>query len=252
MIWIQPPVIDDDEEARKAAIEKHLAKFRERKNVLLTSLRSAHDRGSKAKPFDNDKLWSQIEILAYIHYSRLRIMHATVSAGDRRAQYREIADTLRRAHTMLEEALQSSDLANDLIGSWWHGTAEYAEADGHFVDLLYIENKFKKMIKKLTVLESAATRAADEVQRGRGRPRGTSVLSPQYIYALANLYRDHTGLKPGAGKGPFVRFTMAYLTAIGHANIGSVAEATVIDAIKDLRARTRRNPGKWAPSPFED
>jgi hypothetical protein len=251
-IWIEPPATADDEESRLAANLKQLAKFGEHKDVLLRCLRSAYDRGPKTNPFDRDKLWSQIEGLAYAHYMLLQIEQETVIPAERKTRYRDIANALAHAHRLIEEAMRSTDLEDDLINSWWQGTTEYAEANGRFVDVLYIVNEFKKKIAELAALQSAAARAAEEVQRGRGRPKGTSVLPSRYIRELARLYRNHTGLKPGAGQGPFARFAMAYLTAIGHGNVGSVTEATLIDIIKDIRSRMRRNPTGGKPSPFEE
>jgi hypothetical protein len=172
-----------------------------------------------------------------------------MGAADRKARYRDIADALGQARSMIEDAMRSPDLADDLIWSWWQGTTEYADAAGRFVDLLYVEREFEKVVKGLAALEAAAARATEETQRGPGRPRGTSVLSPKYVYLLAALYRDRTGSKPGAGLGPFARLVGAYLTAIGQ---GLVSEATVVDSIKDVRAQALRNPSKWGPAPFED
>jgi hypothetical protein len=252
VIHTEPQVIDNYEEARLAPIQKQLAKFSEHKEVLLSCLRKAYDRGPKTKPFERDKLWVQIEGLAHLHYMLLQIEQETVSPAERKTRYSDIANALGRAHSLIEEAMRSTDLEDDLINSWWLGTTEYAEANGRFVDVLYIVNEFKKKIAELAALQSAAARAAEEVQRGRGRPKGTSVLPSKYIRELARLYRGHTGLKPGAGQGPFARFAMAYLTAIGHGNVGSVTEATLIDIIKDIRSGMRRNSTGGRPSRFEE
>jgi hypothetical protein len=232
-----------------AAREEQLTKFREHKEVLLSHLENAYDRSPKAEPFDKDKSWSQIETLAYIQYYTHRIGQQAMGAGERRTRHREIADVLTRARSMIEDAMRSPDLADDLIGSWWHGTTEYEEAGGRFVDLLYIEREFEKVTKGLAVLEEAAVRASNGAQQGPGRPRGSSVLWPAYIRPLADLYRKCTGLKPGAGQGPFARFVGAYVTAIG---LGLIGEDRLVEIIKDVRARTLMKSSKSGPSPFED
>jgi hypothetical protein len=150
-----------------AAIKEQLTKFREHKEVLLSHLENAYDRSPKAEPFDKDKSWSQIETVAYIHYSERRIRQQAMGAGERRTRHREIADVLTRARSMIEDAMRSPDLADDLIGSWWQGTTEYAEAGGRFVDL---KREFEKVTKGLAVLEEAAVRASNGAQQG---PRAT-------------------------------------------------------------------------------
>jgi hypothetical protein len=72
-----------------------------------------------------------------------------------------------------------------------------------------------------------------------------------YIEALAAVYRDKTGSKPGAGNGPFAKFVMEFLTALGRRNI---EYETVIKAIKDARRWTLKRPAatKWGASPFDE
>ena len=157
---------------------------------------------------------------------------------------------LERARDMISEAMQS-DVGNDLIAGWWEGASEYAEVEGRFVDLLYIEREFETVVTSLAALETAATRAADNVSTRRGRPKGTAILPRHFIEALAAVYRDTTGSKPGAGDGPFAKFVMEFLTALGHRNI---QYESAIDAIKDARRWALKRPAasKWGPSPFDD
>jgi hypothetical protein len=62
------------------------------------------------------------------------------------------------------------------------------------------------------------------------------------------LYRDTTGSKPGAGDGPFAKFVMKFLNALGR----NIEYESVIDAIKDARTRSLQNSIGWAPSPFDE
>ena len=91
-----------------------------------------------------------------------------------------------------------------------------------------------KAVAILKTLENAARRAARDVRRPGGRPKGTAVLQPDHIIGLAGLYRRSTGAKPGAGPGPFSRFVCEFLRGVGQSDPVS---ASVIDAIKDARAK---------------
>jgi hypothetical protein len=228
------PAPDPSTEAFLAAVEEQLTKFREHKEVLLSHLENAYDRSPKAEPFDKDKSWSQIEMLAHFQYAYTRLKQQGIRAGERRTRYREIADVLTRARSMIEDAMLSPDLADDLIDSW-EGPTEYVEAGG---DLVYIdiEGEIEKVMKGLAALEKAAAQAVSGTQRNPGRPRGSSVLSPAYIRPLADLYRKCTGLKPGAGQGPFARFVGEYLIAIG---LGLIGEDRLVDIIKRMFAPAR-------------
>jgi len=107
------------------------------------------------------------------------------------------------------------------------------------------------VIVSLAALETAACRAADEVPKARGRPKGSAFLSRGFIEGLAGVYQNSTGSKPGAGDGPFARFVYGFLTALGR---GNIEYDSVVDAIKDTRDRARMRPAstKWGSSPFDD
>jgi hypothetical protein len=228
-----------------ASIEERLTEFRKHKEDLLSELQKAYERGPKAEPFDKDKLWSDLETVARLQHSVEKIKRETMGAVERKARYSELADALTRARSLLEAVMGTSDLADDLINSWWQGTPEYAEAGSKFVDLLYIEREFEKVRKGIAVLEEAATRAISSAQTATGRPSKGDTAA--YIYSLADLYRRCTGLKPGVGHGPFARFVGEYLAATGR----NLAEETVVEIIKNARAQARLNASQWA-SIFDD
>jgi hypothetical protein len=142
------------------------------------------------------------------------------------------------------------DLAEHLIKEWLQGTKHLADATEQYTNLLYFEAELEEVTERLSELGVAANQVADEAHRGRGRPKGNSVLPWNYIYALAKDYRNSTGRKPGAGDGPFARFIYEFLTALG----GDLEYESVVDAIKDVRARSlmRTAISKWGPSPFDD
>jgi hypothetical protein len=243
------PVHDAGTEDFKRMIDTLLAQFGSHEETILSFLRSAYDGGAEVAPFDARRAWHGIEGLAHRYYVREWVKREARSSADREARFREIGGTLGRAREMIDEATSAPDLADDLIWAWWEGTSEFSEARGAFVDLLYIEREFEKVLESLATLTAGAIRAADRVHKGRGRPRGTSVLPQDYIIGLASVYRNSTGSKPGAGQGPFAWFVSAFCSAIGRQVI---TDATVIDAIKDARSHLLQNPSGWGPSPFDE
>ena len=260
-ITYERPEYDAETKALLVAIETGLAEFGRHKDTLLAILRDGYERGiksapvdadgTKPMPFDADRAWSlNLEGLAHQYFHRERVKQKVTTPADRQARLRAIAKVLERARDMIGEASQS-DVGDDLISGWWEGSSEYAEAEGRFVDLLYIEREFEKVVTSLAALETAAICAADGVPTRRGRPKGTAIMPRDYIEALAAVYRDKTGSKPGAGDGPFAKFVMEFLTALGRRNI---EYETVIDAIKDARRWALKRPAatKWGASPFDE
>ncbi len=260
-ITYERPEYDAETKALLEAIETGLAEFGRHKDALLAILRDGHERGlksvpvdadgTKPMPFDADRAWRlHLEGLASQYFHWEWVKQEVTKPADRQAQLRDIAKVLQRARGVISGAIQS-DVADDLISGWWEGTSEYAEAKGHFVDLLYIQREFEKVVTSLATLETAAIRAADNVPTRRGRPKGTAIMPRNFIEALAAVYRDATGSKPGAGDGAFAKFVMEFLTALGRRNI---EYESVIDAIKDARtwSLTRAAADKWGPSPFDD
>jgi hypothetical protein len=255
------PEYDAETKALLVAIETGLAEFGRHKDALLAILRDGYEHGlksalvdaggAKSMPFDEDSAWRlHLEGLAHQYFHREWVKQEVTKPADRQAQLREIAKVLERTRDMISEVMQS-DVGNDLISGWWEGTSEYAEAEGRFVDLLYIQREFEKVVTSLAALETAATRAADGVSTRPGRPKGTAIMPRDYIEALAAVYRKTTGSRPGAGDGPFAKFVMEFLTALGRHNI---QYASLIDAIKDARRWALKRPAatKWGPSPFDE
>jgi hypothetical protein len=195
------PVHDAGTEDFKTMIETLLVQFGSHKETLLSFLRNTSDGDAKAAPLDADRAWFGIEGLAHRYYVQEWVKREARSNADRETRCREIGETLGRAREMIDEAMSVPDLANDLIWAWWEGTSEFSEAAGAFVDLLYIEREFEKVLESLAALTAGAIQAADGAHKGRGRPHGTSVLPRDYILGLASVYRNSTGSKPGAGQG---------------------------------------------------
>jgi hypothetical protein len=244
------PVPDPKTDDVKAAIEVGLKAFDRHQEALLTILRNDYERGTRAEPFDADRPWHSLTFLARAYFWRARIKQEVMPAAKLVARLRELEKAFCKARAMADKAMQD-DVGDALCSSWWEGTSEYAEAEGRFVDLLYIQREFEKVVTSLAVLETAAKRAADDVPTRAQRPKGTAILPRDYIETLAAVYRDATGSKPGAGNGPFARFIWEFLTALGRCNI---EYESVIDAIKDARTWSLKHAAanKWGPSPFDE
>ena len=89
------------------------------------------------------------------------------------------------------------------------------------------------LVAGLADLETAASRAAEQVRQKPGRPRGTGVLQQDFIIALELAYRDITGEPGGAGPGPFAKFLTKFFDALGSAR----GKESVIEAIKAAKKR---------------
>ena len=247
IIEYDQPVPDPKTEAVKAAIEVGLTAFDRHQEALLTILRNDYERGPRAEPFDADRSWRGLTSLAGAYFWRATVKQEVMPAAELVGRLRELEKAFGSARALADKAMQD-DVGGALCSSWWEGTSEYAEAEGRFVDLLYIKREFEKAVTSLAALETAAIRAAGDVPTRPGRPKGTAILPWDFIEALAAQYRDTTGSKPGAGDGPFAKFVMKFLSALGR----NIEYESVIDAIKDARTRSLQNSSGWAPSPFDE
>ena len=238
-----------------------LAEFDRHKETILATLRDVYERGPESKPFDGEKAWRSLTGLARFHSGRGGVRQEPMPAADRIERLGDIAKALGRARRLVNRAMQN-DVGDALYSSWWECTgSEYAEADGHFSDVPFIEREFKRVVSSLAALETAASRAADDIlptKRGR-----RAILSRNDIWQLGALYRDSTGSIPGAGDGPFATFVAEVLAALGRYNdnedkgkrvTGAIKYESVVDAIKDTRQWALTNPTarNWGPSPFDE
>jgi hypothetical protein len=252
----------------EAPDDSRLAEFDKYKKTLLDMLRDAYERGPKSKRFDEDKTWRSLSGLAgfYFRFRHGSVKQKKMPLAQHVARLRKLENALGKARTLVDAAMQD-EVGSALYSSWWEATeSEYAEADGHFADVLYIKREFERVVKGLAALETAASRAADDVPPpGKGRPKGAAILSWDDIWGLGALYRESTGSIPGAGDGPFAKFVAKVLTALGCYNddedegkskrvIGAIKYESVVDAIKDARQWALTNPvaRKWGPSPFDE
>lgn len=234
-----------------------LAKFGENKKDILDKLRT------KSKHFDKEKAWRSLTGFARSYFARGSVKQRTMPAWERRERLREITKNLRPARRLVERIMQI-DVGGDLYSVWCEANPYFR---GNLNDLEPIKvfdpvrtkNEFDKVIAGLATLEAAASRAADDV---RPTKRGTPAILPrEEVWQLAALYRNSTGLIPGAGEGSFADFVVEVMTALGRYNpdegkrvSGKITFLGVVDAIQATRRWALTDPlaRKWGPSPFDE
>lgn len=241
------PIRDAKTEEAQTSIEAALTAFDQRKETLLGLLRRAYERGPKSKPFDADETWRHLTLLARIYCSRRRARQEMMPAADCMKRLSEIAKALGRARRLVEKSMQD-DVKGALFSAWYEENVRYDPAPIEPLTLVRIEDEFDKVVANLFALESSAHRAVNDVRTKAGRPKGTAILQRDDIEGLAALYRQNTGVIPGAGDGPFAKFVMEVLAALGR----HLAYESVIDAIKDAGLRALMTAGWEEPSSFDE
>jgi hypothetical protein len=240
----EEPSHDARAETIKAAIEARLAEFDRHRDDLLAILQKAC--GRRAKPFDKKYAWHHIRLNAWCYLegeARAEEKQLMVPAADRGELLRQLENALSRARCKLDEA-RHHVIFGVLFGEWCeaHGNPDFTDP----IMGLY-EAKFHEVladvIAGLADLETAASRAAEQVRQKPGRPRGTGVLQHDFIVGLESAYRDITGKRGGAGPGPFAQFVTKFLQALERPS----TEQSVIKAIK---AAKKRKGQEWGQSIF--
>ena len=163
-------------------------------------------------------------------------------AGDRAKLLRQLGNALRDARRKADEAMKTS-----------HWFMEWAIANGNpdFTDgrIERYQDEFETRVARLKGLEEAAYQAAETVRKKRGRPPGTTVVPHDFILNLEHAYRNITKRNAGAGSGPFFRFVIEFLTALGR----ECSDETVIEAIKAARKREEKHraTSRWGRDLFD-
>ena len=248
VIEFDDSVADPATEEFKTELESRLREAEDQKKVFLDILSKASlATGNLVSP-DVDEMWGRLRsVMSYYLVWKL-----TKDDAARRAKRCERLKGLRKnlsaASNAIEE-LSSPELRDDLAAVWWEGSPEHLLEV--FSDLLYVDQKFDEAVKKLSAdiatARDATNRAVQQLSVNRGRPSGTSAIPRRFICALGKIYRDSTGAQPGAGEGLFADFVGEFLTSMR----SSLAQNTVIDAIKKARQFALSHPSGWAPSVFE-
>ena len=222
--------------------DARLAEFEKYKNTILDILRNACERGlksKKSKPFNKDRAWDRLTALANSYFRQDSVKQAPITASRLVARLHKLKEALRKARTLVDEAMQD-EVGGALLSSWSEANAYFRhDPDGEpaiapvrfkVFDPVRTKNEFDKVFAGLATLETAASRAADDVPATkRGRP---PILSRDDIWNLATLYRDSTGSIPGTGDGPFAKFVVEVLTAQGRYNDDEDQGKRVPGAIK--------------------
>ena len=236
--------------AAKALVAADLAAFERHKKALLENLRKVCERGHKSKPFDADKSWDHLTILAKSFFGRAIIKQETMTIlpARRVERLRDLAKALGRARSMVNKAMQD-DVGRDLFDAWYDISAASgigSNGGGRPVPF-FLADEFEEVVAGLTTLEKAARKAADRWRTKSGSREGSGRLPPRYIKKLERVYQNSTGRVPGerGGGGPFTQFVREFLDAIGQGD--DITGGYVVEAIKYARKRAReqarKNPG---------
>jgi hypothetical protein len=230
------------EKAVEAKIAARKANFERHKKKLLKLLRELYERSPKTKPFDENNAWRDLKVLAHVYLrneAEVSQEQAMMPAGDRVELLLQLGNALRDARCTADEAMKTVRV---------HWFVEWAEANGNpdFLDPIIdrFGEEFDKRVAGLAVLETAAFRAAETVRKKKGRPPGSAVLPHDFIVNLERAYRDITKRNAGAGRGPFFRFVIEFLTALGR----ECSDETAIEAIKAAR---KREASQWGRDLFD-
>ncbi len=228
-------------------VASDLAEFDPHRGDLLAILITVRKRGLGPAAFDMEGLWRDLARLAEWYFWRERTKHETIPNAVRAKLLGQLAKALGRACAAAKEDGVVDDLFRSIYqaanGPLTPGAIPKIQPSAVSRSLDVVN----KSIAGLLILENAARRAAANVPRRDGRPKGTSALQPEYIVRLAILFRSSTGTRPGAGEGPFAGFVSAFLDAVGR----TIADSAVIDAIKNARALSLQQPSGWPSSPFK-
>jgi hypothetical protein len=216
-----------------------LTRFSRHKQKLLDALADGHRRGPKLAAFDKDKSWDDLLHFAQFYFGSEEARKKVKSARTYVKQLTTFADHIGKAQSLVPNGAYGD------VGSYifwmWSRKVKKGGLPPTAID-------FDRFFTILAEFEMAARRAADRERAKPGRPRGPSVLpSSEALTGLAAAYRRCTGSKPGAGGGPFARFAMKCLVALGRRDI---KEDPLIDAIKVARRQAFIFAGEWGPSPF--
>lgn len=233
--WSNLPGHQNHEDIEAAdALEPH-------KEIILGLLRNAYESGPESKPFDEKRLWDSLTDLAEWYFYEKIAKQSAIPAADRVARLHKMAKALRETRRMLEQAKQD-DVGSHLFPEWVKGTDEHAHAAKRG-DVQYVKRELDTLVKRLAELEAAAGRAADKIPLVRGQPKGGSKLPSEYVFDLAKVYRENTGLNPEdpGDKSSFIKFVREFLTSV---NRGFVSNDYVVDAVKYAYRRARKKPKK--------
>jgi hypothetical protein len=214
--------------------DQQIEALHQHKTAILAILRKEYERGPKSKPFEEDNAWCYLILLAKCYFGSSDVKRSTIPATERVERLRKLERALAKASNLADKALQE-DLNADFFMAWCETLDRY---DFGLID------EFDKMVKGLSALGQAASRAADNVPPKRPGP--VAILPSPYIEKLAGAYLESTGREPGAGYGPFARMVMEFRAALDPSykttdeSGDSRLDESMIETIKKALRRWRR------------
>jgi hypothetical protein len=216
-----------------------LTRFSRHQQKLLDALAEGHRRGPKLAAFNKDKSWDELLQFAQFYFGSEEAKKNEKSARTYFKQLTEFANHIGKAQSLVPYGAYRD--VGSYIFFMWSREAKKRGMSPTAADC-------DRVFAILPELEMAARKAADQERAKPGRPRGPSILpSSDVLTVLAAAYRRCTGSKPGAGRGPFARFAMKCLVALGRSGI---KEDPLIDAIKVARHQAGIFMGERGRSPF--
>jgi hypothetical protein len=214
--------------------------FSRHKQKLLDALAEGHRRGPKLGAFDKEKSWNELLQFARFYFRGEEATKKETSASTYFKKLTEFADHLGKAQSLVPNGARG-DVGGYIFWTW----SREAKKRGLSPTVADVDQFFAI----LSQLEMAARKAAYVERPKPGRPRGRLILpSSDVLIGLAAAYRRCTGSKPGSGAGPFSRFAMKCLIALGYTGI---REGSLAGALKGAKHRARIDAHRNSvPSPF--
>jgi hypothetical protein len=245
----EEPAPNTKAEAIKASNEEGLTAFDRHKKELLDMLRDVCERKPKTKPFDADNSWRSLRFAALAYFwneGQEKLTRVTTPTTDRVKRLAQIEKGFSRACRLVDEAKQEGDF-DYLFWAWYEAHSAYNDEDP-MGPLSAAQIEFDKVVAGLVALETAAFRAAEQVRKRHGRPKGTGFLPYDCIICLESVYRDITGKRAGV-PGRFAQFVGAFFTAVGH----KTEQRRIDEAIKYVRKCEKKYPttSRWGRSIFD-
>jgi hypothetical protein len=215
-------------------VEADIIAFDKHKNSMLDDLIKAYESGRNPS-FDANKAWAELTRVAKFYFSDTAMRQEAITPAERVKRLNAFAKALGSARGTI-----GNDIDGDLLRGW-------IGAVGLTVDSLVLDggalqretDELRKALKNLSILQTAARRAASTVRTQRGRPKGDAVLAPEYINALMEVYRNNTGLEPDPGDGLFAQFIRSFLAAVRPT--ADKSDNYVLESIKYARKLARKN-----------
>jgi hypothetical protein len=225
-------------EEADALFPDKLKAFDQHKRNLIDRLHEGYQLGPKSKPFNREKYWDDLVVIAKLYVGGKLAKNNAISPAERFNRLRQLANAVYRARALTDQAIRQ-DIGIDLLKAWL--TVNKTPLASALSTPIETTNQISEISRSLAKLEAAATAAAyaNTSSSDRGRP---PILPYDCIQGLARLYRISTDSKPGRGRGPFARFISAFVAAVNEHGF-EFDDDSVVGAIQE--AHYRHNPSMF-------